>query len=179
MFICRIHSKHGLAIHVTLVVVDIRALRSKSGSFWNILLLFVLQRPSAAPVAPPAGGVPSDPADVRGHSPAQRPDHCQCSHRNPGNTSRLPHYTGSFADQVHRPLVPRGTIGVSLTLSSKTLPSKPPTFSQLALGLDTRKVKVRGKRTKLTIEEDCKTTGVFFVFCFFPFSNSCRHLPVS
>lgn len=70
----------------------------------NIIELFVLQRPSDPWVAPPAGGVPGYPADVWGHGLAQRPHHCQRSHRSPGDALRFPYHTGSITGQRHRPL---------------------------------------------------------------------------
>lgn len=70
----------------------------------HIIVPFVLQRPSDSWVAPPAGGVSGYPADVWGHGLAQRPHHCQRSHRSAGDATRLPHHTGSITGQRHRPL---------------------------------------------------------------------------
>lgn len=98
-------------------VIPICIAQRKQGSFVDdgnsgILtaktMYHILQGPPAASVASPAGGVPRDPADVRGHGTAQRPHHCQRPHRSPGDAPRLPHHTGGLAGQRHRPLTPRG-----------------------------------------------------------------------
>jgi len=63
-----------------------------------------VQRPAADPVAPPAGGMPGDPTDVRGRGAAPRPRRRQRPHRRPGDAPRLPRHVGLLAGQRHRPL---------------------------------------------------------------------------
>lgn len=94
---------------------------------WVLLSYFVLsslmQRPPAAPVAPTAGGVPGDPADVRGHGPTQRLHVCQRPYRSPGDASRLPHHTGVLAGERHRSL----TTG-AIHWGASRCPPKPPSL---------------------------------------------------
>lgn len=95
----------------------------KNCNLWNArcrhsIFLFVLQRPPAAPMVPPAGGVPGDPADVRGHGPAPRPHYCQHPHRSPGDASWLPHHAGSIAGQRNWPLAPEDSTSPPLGSTS-------------------------------------------------------------
>lgn len=99
----------------------------------QILLHFILlasslvQRPPAAPVAPPAGGVPGNSTDVRGYSPAQRPYICQRPYRSPGGTPRLPHHTGVLTGQGHQPLIPQTNHWTALRCPPKPPPVQSPT----------------------------------------------------
>lgn len=117
-------------------------LLSVCGSGWGLLFFIActnkvwligdwyslsVQRPAAAPVAPPAGGVPGDPEDVRGLGSAQGPHHRQHPHPSPGDAARLPHHTGVLAGQGHRPLTPPGGGTADLpVISLHTSPPLPP-----------------------------------------------------